>query len=210
MHAVSKQQTMVQNEMKASLEMQSTTARLTALMERSTPAPLDRKPGLSMASIERVRSTSATLRRIENMQKLIGELSMHEMLADEIAWFLKFSPSGARKYIRDLREAGVIELARYVEGTATYLGKAVYQLTPDPERVKAFLAAIVQPKREGAAPRKERPGLREQAMAGTGRHFHILADDSHYAIRVNRSPVARDPLVAALFGAAPSANKEHA
>ncbi|MBJ7309273.1 winged helix-turn-helix transcriptional regulator [Rugamonas sp. CCM 8940] len=161
-----------------------------------------------MAPIERVRSTSATLRRIENMQKLIGELSMHEMLADEIAWFLKFSPSGARKYIRDLREAGVIELARYIEGTATYLGKAVYQLTPDPDRVRAFLAAIVQPKREGAPPRKERPGLREQHMAGSGRHFHILADDTHYAIRVNRGPVMRDPLVAALFGSAPSQQKE--
>jgi hypothetical protein len=180
MHAASKQQTLVQNEMKASPEMQATTSRLT-MMERSTPAPLDRKPALSMASIERVRSTSATLRRIENMQKLIAELTQHEMLADEIAWFLKFSPSGARKYIRDLREAGVIELSRYVEGTATYLGKAVYQLTPDPERIAAFLAAIAQPKREGAPPRKERPGLREQAMAGSGRHFHILADDTHYA-----------------------------
>jgi hypothetical protein len=40
-------------------------------------------------------------------------------------------------------------------------------------------------------------------MAGSGRHFHILADDTHYAIRVNRSPVTRDPLVAALFGPAP-------
>lgn len=180
-------------------------ARLT-LVERPAP-PLDRKPALSMASIERVRSTSATLRRIENMQKLIGELSMHEMLADEIAWFLKFSPSGARKYIRDLREAGVIELARYIEGTATYLGKAVYQITPDPERVRAFLAAIVQPKREGAPPRKERPGARELAMAGNGRHFHILADDTHYAIRVNRGPVMRDPLVAALFGSPGSQQK---
>ena len=180
-------------------------AKLT-LVERPAP-PLDRKPALSMASIERVRSTSATLRRIENMQKLIGELSMHEMLADEIAWFLKFSPSGARKYIRDLREAGVIELARYIEGTATYLGKAVYQITPDPERVRAFLAAIVQPKREGAPPRKERPGARELAMAGNGRHFHILADDTHYAIRVNRGPVMRDPLVAALFGSPGSQQK---
>jgi DNA-binding Lrp family transcriptional regulator len=173
------------------------------LVERVAPQPAERAP-ISMAPIERVRSTSATQRRIENMQKLIGELSTHEMLADEIAWFLKFSPSGARKYIRDLREAGVIELARYIEGTATYLGKAVYQISPDPERVKAFLAAIVQPKREGVPPRKERPGLREQNMAGTGRHFHILADDTHYAIRVNRNPVARDPLVAALFGAAPA------
>ena len=174
-----------------------------AMIERAAPQLSERSP-MSMVPIERVRSTSATLRRIENMQKLIHELSAHEMLADEIAWFLKFSPSGARKYIRDLRDAGVIELARYIEGTATYLGKAVYQISPDPDRVKAFLAAIVQPKREGAAPRKERPGLREQNMAGSGRHFHILADDTHYAIRVNRNPVARDPLVAALFGAAPS------
>jgi hypothetical protein len=175
-----------------------------AMMERGVSLPVGGRPPISMAPIERVRSTSATLRRIENMQKLIGELSGHEMLADEIAWFLKFSPSGARKYIRDLREAGVIELARYIEGTATYLGKAVYQLTPDPERVRAFLAAIVQPKREGAAPRKDRPGVREQSMAGSGRHFHILADDTHYAIRVNRGPVTRDPLVAALFGSAQS------
>ncbi|MCG2584440.1 winged helix-turn-helix domain-containing protein [Massilia sp. TS11] len=165
---------------------------------------------MSLAPIERIRSTSATQRRIENMQKLIKELANHEMLADEIAWFLKFSPSGARKYIRDLREAGVIELARYVEGTATYLGKAVYQITPDPERVKAFLAAIVQPKREAPAARRERPSLREQNMAGSGRHFHILADDTHYAIRVNRTPVMRDPLVAALFGDGPAHKAEAA
>ena len=176
-----------------------------ALVER--PGPVTERKALSLAPIERVRSTSATLRRIENMQKLIAELQNHEMLADEIAWFLKFSPSGARKYIRDLRDAGVIELARYIEGTATYLGKAVYQLTPDAERVKAFLAAIAQPKREGAPPRKERPSLREQSMAGSGRHFHILADDTHYAIRVNRGPVTRDPLVAALFGAPMSQQK---
>ena len=212
MHAIRQPHHLVQNEMKAETQPEqrdtSTTAKLSLVERPAPPVPLDRKPGLSMAPIERVRSTSATLRRIENMQKLIGELSMHEMLADEIAWFLKFSPSGARKYIRDLREAGVIELARYIEGTATYLGKAVYQLTPDPDRVKAFLAAIVQPKREGAPPRKERPGIREQSMAGAGRHFHILADDTHYAIRVNRGPVQRDPLVAALFGSAPSQQKQ--
>ena len=153
--------------------------------------------------IARVRSTAATGRRNASLRRLVAEFSLREMTVPDVANFLDFSTSGARKYIRDLREAGVIELARYIEGTATYLGKAVYQISPDPERVKAFLAAICQPKREGAAPRKERPGLREQSMAGTGRHFHILADDTHYAIRVNRSPVARDPLVAALFGPAP-------
>jgi len=207
MHAIRQNQQLAHGELSRTEMRTDANPPKLMLVDRAAP-PLDRKPALSMAPIERVRSTSATLRRIENMQKLIGELSLHEMLADEIAWFLKFSPSGARKYIRDLREAGVIELARYIEGTATYLGKAVYQLTPDPERVRTFLAAIVQPKREGAPPRKERPSLREQSMAGSGRHFHILADDTHYAIRVNRGPVVRDPLVAALFGSAPSQQKE--
>ena len=60
-----------------------------AMIERVPPQPTERSP-ISLAPIERVRSTSATQRRIENMQKLIGELQTHEMLADEIAWFLKF------------------------------------------------------------------------------------------------------------------------
>ena len=94
-------------------------------------------------------------------------------------------------------------MARYIESTPTYIGKAVYRIAPDPERIQAFLAAISQPKREGAPTRRERASAREQSMAATGRHFHILADDTHYAIRVHRAPVARDPLVAALFGAAP-------
>jgi hypothetical protein len=85
-----------------------------------------------------------------------------------------------------------------------YLGKAVYRIRPDQEPVKAFLAAICQPKREGAAPRKERPGLRKQNMVGSGRHFHIMVDDTYFATRMNRSPVTRDPLVAALFGSAVS------
>ena len=150
MHAMT--QSHVKSELKAAHQELRSPEKGSQMVERAAPIPPERMNPISMAPIERVRSTSATLRRIENMQKLIGELSLHEMLADEIAWFLKFSPSGARKYIRDLREAGVIELARYIEGTATYLGQAVYQLTPDPERVKAFLAAIVQPKREGAPP----------------------------------------------------------
>ena len=151
MHAMT--QSHVKSEMKAAhqeLRVSEKSSSM-AMVERAAPIPPERMNPISMAPIERVRSTSATLRRIENMQKLIGELSLHEMLADEIAWFLKFSPSGARKYIRDLREAGVIELARYIEGTATYLGKAVYQLTPDPERVRAFRHRPAETRRRATA-----------------------------------------------------------
>ena len=42
-----------------------------ALIERVPPQPTERAP-ISLAPIERVRSTSATQRRIENMQKLIN------------------------------------------------------------------------------------------------------------------------------------------
>jgi DNA-binding transcriptional ArsR family regulator len=145
----------------------------------------------------RIRHTVATQRRLDNMRMLVEALGQREMLADEICDLLKFSPSGARKYIRDLREDGVIELARYVDGTATYLGLAVYTLTPDPERVRAFLAGLGQPQ-QLAPPSRGR--LNRFAAAGPGRHFHIIADDTHYAVRVSRVQVFRDPLVAALFG----------
>ncbi len=145
----------------------------------------------------RTRTTSATQRRTDNMRLLIVELGTREMLADDFCFFLKFSPSGARKYIRDLREAGVIELARYIEGTATYLGKAVYQITPVQLHIDAFLAEIAQPHRD-AAPRRASTG--SPHTAGPGRHFHIMGDDVRYAIRVSRVKIARDPIVAALFG----------
>lgn len=156
----------------------------------STPFP---------STLKRVRTTTATARRVENMQGLISELATRDMLADEIAWFLKFSPSGTRKYVRELRDAGVIEVAHYVEGKENYIGKAVYQLTPDQERIKDFLAAIAEPKLEGKTP-PQRLKLREQSLAEAGRHLHIMADDTHYVIRVHRKPAGRDPLVAALFG----------
>ena len=102
MHAMT--QSHVKSELKAAHQELRSPEKGSQMVERAAPIPPERMNPISMAPIERVRSTSATLRRIENMQKLIGELSLHEMLADEIAWFLKFSPSGARKYIRDLRE----------------------------------------------------------------------------------------------------------
>jgi hypothetical protein len=151
-----------------------------------------------------IDSSSGPARRIENIQKLIGELSKREMQADEIATFLRYSPSGAGKYIRDLRDAGVIELARYVDGTITYIGKAIYALSSDSERVQTFLAALAQPKRRVIDHGSKRlPGLPEKSMCN-GRQFHILADDTNYAIRVNSAPAQRDPLVAAFFGSAPA------
>ncbi len=158
------------------------------------------EPGLTPTAV--LSLVSGTVRRIENMRKLIGELSTREMRADEIARFLKYSSSGAHKYIRNLRDAGVIELDRYMDGTATYIGKAVYKLSFDSERVRVFLSALVAPKRGRILAPKKHGALPDQSTSESGRHFHILADDTNYAIRVNHTPAQRDPLVAAFFGSA--------
>ena len=161
----------------------------------------------ALKPIQRTEMRHSANSRIDNMKRLVNEFSSREMLLDEICQFLKFSESGARKYVRDLRAAGVIELARYINATANYLGKPVYQLTPDKERVSGFLASIVQLKTFATEPKKEHvPSRQEKRLIqmGRNRHFHILGDDAHYQIRINHSPVQRDPLVAALFGSAPA------
>ena len=146
----------------------------------------------------RTRCTSMTEQRTANLKSLIAELAAREMQADDICAHLKMSPSGARKYIADLRAAGVAVLARYADGTATYLGKACYRLAGDPLLVSEFLGQIEQHKHE---PRMPAPPVRELPVA-PGRSFHIMADDTHFAVRINRQSVMRDPLVAALFGPA--------
>lgn len=144
------------------------------------------------------RLTTATERRVEQTKALIAEFSTREMLADDICRFLGYTPSGGRKYIKNLRDAGVIELARYIDSTASYLGKAVYCLTADQGVVDSFIALLAEPRDTKPAPASGKP--RRQAISG--RHFHIMADDTHFQIRAHRGPVARDPLVAALFGPA--------
>lgn len=151
-----------------------------------------------------------TAQKLKSMTELVKELSKHEMGGDDIQALLKFSASGTRKYVRELRNAGVIELARYVDGTATYLGKPVYQLTADPELVSGFLAAIIEPKTPVDTAKRYEAQLDKTIAQDPSRRFHIMSDDTPYAIRVSRAPVARDPLVAALFGAAAGRELAHA
>lgn len=142
------------------------------------------------------------------MRALIDEFAQREMRADDIAKVLRLTPSGARKYIRDLLGANVIELDRCIENAPGYVGKAVYRLSGDPECVRAYFASMVQP-RAGAGGRnknKDDLGKAGLTMKGIERRVHILTDDVYHVIRVHRSPAQRDPLVAALFGPAKSPN----
>jgi DNA-binding Lrp family transcriptional regulator len=143
------------------------------------------------------------------MLSLVEQFHMHEMVLDEVAEFLGFTRSGAQKYVQTLRDAGVIELAGYIDSTNTSLGKAVYRLSSDPEKIREFQTMIAQPKKTQGCRSKRKHVQSDSALQNVildaeseGRQFHILADDTHYTIRFHRAPVQRDPLVEALFGSA--------
>ncbi len=148
------------------------------------------------------KGAQRTQARIDNLKLLIATMGERgEMLRDDIGELLHFTPSGVRKYVAELREASLIELARYADGTATFLGWPVYKLVDDEQRVSEFIASL-----DAGGVSKRGPGSAKKSQLAVaqrmaGRHFHILSDDTHYAVRVSRTPPFRDPLVAALFGA---------
>lgn len=147
--------------------------------------------------IERTRNTFATRRRIANIRLIIDTLPARDMDIDDICALLQFSPSGARKYIGELLADSVIEIARYRDATATYLGRAMYRLALDQAGVDEFLTRL---EKTAVTPKRE-PIIKPKFPQVPGRKFHIMGDDAHFAVRIHRAPAVRDPLVAALFGA---------
>lgn len=125
------------------------------------------------------------------------------MTTDQIAESLNVSPSGGRKYSQDLLRAGVIEISHTIRGGASHIEKSVYKVSDDAERVKNFMRMLSE--RDGGYMQKSQ---RSEALRRNpeipGAHLHTLADDTYFQVR--RAPKTipqRDPLVAALFGAAP-------
>ncbi|MFZ3286582.1 MAG: ArsR family transcriptional regulator [Telluria sp.] len=131
------------------------------------------------------------LERANNIRRLIAEITAREMSRDEIHTFLGFSPSGCRKYINPLHDAGVIEIARRLGASKRSLGQPVYCISSDAKRVTRFLAGLAT--NEPPPPRGARTQL-EIAQRDPTRHFHLLRDDIGYQVRVSRNHVKRDPL----------------
>lgn len=147
--------------------------------------------------IERIRNTMATRRRIDNIRLIIATLPTREMDSDDICALLKFSPSGARKYIGELLAHSIIEVARYLDATATYPGRPAYRLAPNQVAINEFLARL----EKNTVSARPDPGPKPLFPQVPGRNFHIMGDDAHFAVRIHRAPAFRDPLVVALFGA---------
>lgn len=137
----------------------------------------------------RVRSTPATLRRDDNVRRLIAAMRERKMLRSEIQQFLGASKSGAGKYIAMLRNAGVIVLDRYVDPTSFSVGHALYRVSDDAELVDGYLKALGT----NAAKRT--------LQVDPTRTLHRLSDDSNYKGKQTgwRIP-APDPVLAAFFG----------
>jgi hypothetical protein len=134
--------------------------------------------------------TSSSLRRVENVRRLVAALAQGDMRSADVAQLLRISPSAARNYLEGLVEAGV---ACHDPQRRRYL-----RIHPDAALVQRFLAALD----EGS------DGRRISLRRSPSRHcvdpgaqfLHVLADDVRFPLVLDHFPVRRDPLVAALFG----------
>jgi len=131
-----------------------------------------------------------TAERIEKTRRLIAALLVGPLSRAAIGNLLEMGPSGVRKYLADLGER--VTSARGAEGLMCYLAITA-------EQAQAYLKQLA------AAPVSRPTGVPKRAAdvttLGPGRHIHLMQDDEHYSVRLHSAPVARDPLVAALFGA---------
>lgn len=142
-------------------------------------------------------TNSHTAARLASLRNLVNALTVREMTRAEIAKLLGIGESAARTYIADLREHLTI---LHCEAAITWpLMPGVYRLTASPDAIAAYLNGM-----DAATARPARSSSMEIAARDPRRHFHILGDDEHYAVRVSRAAPARDPMVAALFGAGPA------
>lgn len=141
-------------------------------MQKASVAKEPQKPGPSPP----MRRSS--YRRHANFRKLVAELALRDIGCAGVTLLLDCSISAARNYIAELVDAGVLA-SHPVRQQAGCIDRTLYCRTADPLVVRAFLAALASPQDAG--------------------HRWPVA---HVSPGADDLPARRDPLVAALFGAA--------
>jgi len=122
---------------------------------------------------QRIRNTEATRRRAKNIRRLVAELAKRDMNFDEFCDLLDYSPSGVRKYVRDLREDGLIEIARFTDHCPRMPeGRPEYRLAMYGETLAAYMATLIVEPSLKVFPRNKRPA------ADDGCHFHTCGNDN--------------------------------
>jgi hypothetical protein len=135
-----------------------------------------------------LRPSSA--RRRDNLRSLVVEFAVRDIGRAGAAALLKCSLSASHNYLTELVNAGVV-LLHPVKQNSGCVDRTLYRLNADPLTVRDFLAGLAEP--DGTA----RPNL-----AAPPEHVRQMWRDADFFHRAGRAPVRRDPLVAALFGAA--------
>lgn len=134
-----------------------------------------------------------TASRIERIATLISALRIRAMTRSEIGELLNVGPSSVSKYLGDLRGKVAFDYSA---------GKQVCRVAMSAEESEAYLVKLASI--AAARPASGRMTDLEKASNDPSRHFHVLADDEPYAIRLRRVPIVRDWAVAALFGPGPA------
>lgn len=146
------------------------------------------------------RNTAAMRVRVDNFTMLIAAMRQTRLVRDEFSEVLGMSPSGARKYILELRNHNVIVVAGFVDATPTYQGQPVYALANNESLINDFLVAIALP----VPLRKETPAPSTRLLTRNddpARHVYTQFDIKLESLRIP----APDPLLAHLFGRARTA-----
>jgi hypothetical protein len=124
---------------------------------------------------------ASSTQRVVNLRKLVEELSRQDLSRVAAAAQLGCSISASRNYLIELMDAGVVSLDPLRKRRECPL----YQLNPDSFVVQDFLAGLDE--------------TQQPAASNPARQVWRSAD---FLLRPGTPPARRDPLVAALFGAA--------
>lgn len=148
-----------------------------------------------------VRITEATMRRQENFRKLIERMKLGGMAFDEICEFLVMSPSGGRKYLRELRDAEVLKIERH-DGPGFHGNGAAFEGFPiwgliSHEAAEQFMDATKQVRPHSTPARKKLEQEDDPSV-----RVYMAHDDTRFVVPRAVVVPRRDDLVAALFGAA--------
>ncbi|WP_323142750.1 hypothetical protein [Massilia phyllosphaerae] len=147
---------------------------------------------------------SHTAARLARLRILVGAFLNGEMTRGDMADLLQLSLSGIRPYIKDLRH--IITVDRWIDPTTYSPGDPVYRLAVSAVEATAYMDTL------GDAPGvlQMRPSTMDIAARDPRRHFHILSDDEHYAVRISRVGPFRHWMDTVLFGTGPAKKEAYA
>lgn len=155
-----------------------------------------------------MRLTVAVQNRLFKTEQIVQAfIDKRNLDATELSNILGFSPSGTRKYIRDLIAEKVIYV--YLEGCSgkSMARQTIYMISKDKKHVDSFIKRLRDAGEEITANAKPRfvavnPRKPKVEPNSSGRRIFLLDDEMLVGTRIkkNEGEGKRDFMVSALFG----------